>query len=186
MFMSIKQKEIGKEPGHNKLKDIVFACMDVNSKTLISSAGLDKTKLIGEDANKVEVDMYKTFVDDIDRRYRVEFGTLEIKTKQDSDDPMCLHAVAEGEQKKEEYENDNGQAGAPDAPPDAVGKGRGKREGKNDGRCNICNGEDHFARDCPFTPLVSPQAVECHGCHGRGHYKGQCPTAKPHLKQQKG
>ena len=64
-------------------------------------------------------------------------------------------------------------------------KGKGKRKGKNDGRCNICNGEGHFARDCPSTPPLSPQAVECHGCNGQGHYKGQCPTANPHLKQQK-
>ena len=69
------KKEIGKEPDHNKLKDILFACMDVNSKQLISSAGLDKNKFIGEEGNKVEVDTYNTFVDDIDRRYRVEFGT---------------------------------------------------------------------------------------------------------------
>ena len=183
--MSEYKKEIGKEPGHNKLKDILFACMDVNSKQLISSAGLDKKKFVGEEGKQVEVDMYKTFVEDIDRRYRVEFGMLEIKTKKDSDDPMGLHAVAEGEQKKEEYENDNGQAGAQDAPLDAVGKGKGKGKGKKDGRCNIRNGEGHFATDCPSTPPVSPQAVECHGCHGRGHYKGQCPTANPHLKQQK-
>ena len=42
------KKEIGKEPDHNKLKDISLACMDVNSKQLISSAGLDKKKFIGE------------------------------------------------------------------------------------------------------------------------------------------
>ena len=123
------EEEIGKEPDHNKLKDILFASMDVKSKQLISRAGLDKVKFIGEEGNKVEVDTYKTFVDDIDRRYRVEFATLEIKTKKDSDDPMGLHAVAEGEQKKEEYENKNGQAGAQDAPLDAVGKGKGKRKG---------------------------------------------------------
>ena len=69
--------------------------MDVSSKQLISSAGLDKHKFIGEEGSKVEVDMYKTFVDDSDRCYRVEFGTLEIKTEKDSDDPMGLHAVAE-------------------------------------------------------------------------------------------
>ena len=74
--------------------------MDVNSKQLISSAGLDKKKFIGEEGKQVEVDMYKTFVEDIDRRYRVEVGTLEIKTKKDSDDPMGLHAVAEGDQQK--------------------------------------------------------------------------------------
>ena len=99
---------------------------------------------------------------------------------------MGLHAVAEGAQKEDEYENISSQASAPDASLDAVAKGKGKGKGKNDGRCSICNGEGHFARDCPSTPPVSPQAVECHGCHGRGHYKGQCPTATPHQKQQKG
>ena len=159
--------------------------MDVNSKQLISGAGLDKKKFIGEEGKQAEVDMYKTFVEDIDRRYRVEFGTLEIKTKKDNDDPMGLHAVAEGKQKKGECDSEKGQAGAQDAPLDAVGKGKGKGNGKKYGRCNICKGEGHFARDCPSTPPVSPQAVECHGCHGRGHYKGQCPTANLHLNQQK-
>ena len=64
---------------------------------------------------------------------------------------------------------------------DAFGKG-----GKGDGKCRVCLGEGHFARDCPSVEPVSPQAVECHGCHGRGHYKGQCPTANPHLKVAKG
>ena len=68
------KKEIGKEPDHNKLKNILFASMDINSKQLVSSAGLDKNKV--DPDTKIEVDMYKTFVNDIDRRYRVEFGTL--------------------------------------------------------------------------------------------------------------
>jgi hypothetical protein len=160
--------------------------MDVSSKQLMISAALDTNQLSGDGDTKVDVDMYKTSVDDIDRRYRVEFGTLEIKTKEDSDDPMGLHAVAEGEQKKDEYENSSGQASAQAASLDAVVKGKGKGKGKNDGRCNIVNGESHFTRDCSSTPPVFAQAVKCHGCHGRGHYKGQCPTANPHLKQQKG
>ena len=109
--------------------------------------------------------MYKTFVEDIDRWYKVEFGTLEIMPNSDSDEPMGLHAVAEEEPKEDEKNNINGQVSGP---------------------CNICNGEAYFARYCPPMPPVSPQAVERHGCHGRGRYKGHCPTANPHLKQPKG
>ena len=60
--------------------------MDANSKQLIRSAGLDKNNV--DPDMQIEVDMYKTFVDKIDRRYRMEFGTLEIKTKKDSDDQV--------------------------------------------------------------------------------------------------
>ena len=125
------KKEIGKEADHINLKGIILASTDVNSEQLIRSAGLDKKKVDPE--TRIEVDMYKSFVDDIDRRYRVEFGTLEIKTKKDSDDPMGLHAVEEGEQKEDEYENINGQANAPDAALDAVTKGKSKGNGNNDG-----------------------------------------------------
>ena len=126
--------ETGKEPGHNMFNDVLFACMDVNSEQPISSAGLDKKKFVGEEVAQVEVDMYKTLVEYIDRRYRVEFGTLEIKTKKDSDDPMGLHALAEGEQKEDGYENSSGQAVAQDASLDAVTKDKGKGKSKNDGR----------------------------------------------------
>ena len=128
--------------------------MIVNSKQLIRSAGLDKHKF--DPVMKLEVGTHKASVEDIDRRYRVEFGTLEIKTKKDNDNPTGFHIVAEGEQKEDEYENINGQAIAPDAALDAVTKGKGKGKGKNDGRCNIWNGEGPFARDCPSTPPVPP------------------------------
>ena len=51
--------------------------------------------------------MYKAFVEGIDR-YKVEFGTTEVKPKKDHDDPMGLHAMVEGEQKGKESAKGSG------------------------------------------------------------------------------
>ena len=36
------KKAIGKEPDHMQLKQILYVCMDTNSKSLASQTGLDK------------------------------------------------------------------------------------------------------------------------------------------------
>ena len=163
------KKCIGKEPDGDKLRDILFTCMDVNSKLLASQSKLD--------VQQEGVDMYQALCEDIDRRYKIEFGTLEIKGRQ-RDDPMGLHNIDDGQDK--EFEEVKEVAAQNDI--DAVQKGKGKGKGKNDGRCNICMGEGHFARDFPSVEPTAPTAVECHGCHGRWHYKSVCPTANPQLK----
>ena len=61
---------------------------------------------------------------------------------------------------------------------------KGKMAGKGNGKCHVCDGEGHFARDCPSTPPVSPTDIECHGCRGKGHRIAQCPTANPQLKSK--
>ena len=54
----------------------------------------------------------------------------------------------------------------------------------NGGRCNVCNGEGHIARDCPSSPGQDGKATgdTCYGCSGKGHQKAVCPTANPQLK----
>ena len=171
------KKIVGRDPDHELLKNILFSVMDTASKQHIADFALDVVK--NEDDGHTKISMYKTFCEDIDKRYKLQYGTLGIRTKKaDLDDPMGIHAVTEAP-REDGPPNTAAEAGG-DSALDAVGKGKGK--GKGDGRCRVCNGEGHFARDCPSTEPVAPQAIECHGCHGRGHVKGQCPTANPHLK----
>ena len=67
--------------------------------------------------------MYKTFIEQIDSNSKVDFGTLEAKPKKDSDDPMGLHAVNEGDQKeKESSEISSMRASTSEAVLDAAGK----------------------------------------------------------------
>ena len=182
------KKIIGKDPSHDLLKNILYSCMDLESKQHIVDRGLDVIPRNHDGSVKTnsdgsEVSLYKVFCDDIDRRYKLQFGTLEIRHKKDSDDPMGLHTVGDGQQEADRHSPVAATGG--DASLDAFAKGKGK----GDGRCRVCNGEGHFARDCPSVEPVSPQAVECNGCHGKGHLNAQCPTVNPELKvyrQQKG
>ena len=171
----------GREPDQHLLKNVLYTCMDLDSQQHIADFGLDKAKV---NAKGEEESMYKVFCEDIDKRYKLKFGTLELgRSKKDTDDPMGLHAVAPGDEAKQDGPPSGAVGAGTENSLDAFGKGgKGKGKGIGDGRCRVCNGEGHFARDCPSVEPVSPTAVECHGCHGRGHYKGQCPTANPHLK----
>ena len=69
---------------------------------------------------------------------------------------------------------------------DAFGqKGKGKGGWmSNGGKCNVCNGEGHMARDGPSVPGADGKATgdPCFGCNGLGHQKAVCPTANPQLK----
>ena len=101
-------------------------------------------------------------------RYKCAHGNLEYKS-QGKDDPMGLALFAE----RGSYVP---HVAPPIEPPievsaelDAFGKGKGN--GKGDGRSQVCDGEGHFARECPSVPPVSPQSVKCLGCSGRGHYR---------------
>ena len=104
-----------------------------------------------------------------------------VKGSKDKDDPMGLSAMHQGERQEEDYEpfatqhtqnEPNGKGGL-----DAVGNGKGK--GKNDGKCNICQGDGHYARDYPTPPGPGASDIKCHGCNGKGHVKSQCPTVNP-------
>jgi hypothetical protein len=121
----------------------------------------------------------------IDMRYKCMSGSLEYKAT-GKDDPMGLALFAESDALSSQYPSfPPPLVDTPAEPPaelDAFGNGKGKGKGKGDGRCHVCNGEGHFARDCPSTLPVSSQSVECLGCNGRGHYRRECPTANPHLK----
>ena len=136
------KKVVGQEPSHKKLGEILWSCMDVGSKQLASQSGLDK-KAVSKD-----VDMYKVLCEDVDRRYRIQYGTLDFKTSGAKDDPMGLSSAAEmsGEEAEE-----RAKEAAPDAADlDAVGKGRGKGTWMlHGGKCNRCSGENHIERYCP-------------------------------------
>ena len=91
--------------------------------------------------------MYLALCEDIDRRYKIEFGTLELKGRS-KDDPMGLSELRDEEKAEEEPEER--------ADLDAM-KGKGK--GKGDGKCHKCLGEGHFARDCPSIEPIGPQST---------------------------
>ena len=78
------KKIIGQEPDMNMLKNILFSCMDLESKQHIADCALDQPKL---DKEGKPIPMYKTFCEDIDKRYKLQYGTLELKPRKDHDDP---------------------------------------------------------------------------------------------------
>ena len=154
------KKVIGKEPEHAQSKIILWNVLDPASRLQAKTDSL------------AEKD-YAKMCEWIDLRHRIMFGNLDYKPT-GKDDPMGLALVGES---------------IPDGPPpglaedesanlDAMGKGKGK----GDGKCHVCNGDGHYARDCPSVPPIGPQDVECLGCNGRGHYRNKCPTYNPHLK----
>ena len=130
----------------------------------------------------------------IDERYRVTFGHVEYHSPKD--DPMGIFAMGardpepagmtptEPAQGHQQEHTDQEHLGA-------FGKGGGKSKGKGwgDGKCHVCGGDGHFARDCPSAQGPDGKASgtdECYGCHGKGHRKQDCPTANPELKTSKG
>ena len=94
---------------------------------------------------------YAEPVEHIDYRYKMQYGSLEYKPN--NKDAMDISILAE------EQHLDPGEARPQEPEPvrydlDAFGKG-GKGKGwaaSNGGRCNICNGEGHFARYCHRKP----------------------------------
>lgn len=112
-------------------------------------------------ADKLADMSYEKILNWIDMRYKIAYGNLEYKA-QSKDDPTGLALVTESIPIDQLPENPPKGALAPagsqlegsNAYLDAFNKGNGKGEG--DGKCHICNGEGHFARDCPSVPLVSP------------------------------
>ena len=158
---------IGHEPDHAQLKQILYVCMDMTSKNLEPQSGLDRK-------------LYFDMCEDIDRRYRLQFEGLDFAKAAKGDDHRGLSIFFENHEKPpapvlpEEPERNTAQK----EDLDVVGNGKGR--GKNDGKCNICGGNGHFARDCPSTmPLTD---AICRGCEGKGHFERVCPTANSHLK----
>ena len=134
------KRAIGKEPDHAQRKQILYVCMAVNARNLASESGLDK-------------ESYTKITEDIDRRYRLQYGGLDSAKPDKADDPMGLSAlnkslwIAElsgsnrpGEAATHPAEDGRRpEAGAAASAPlkddlDAVGKGKGK--GKGDGKCH--------------------------------------------------
>ena len=122
----------------------------------------------------------------IDQRYQITYGHVEQGPK---DDPMGIFALVEQELPEPvaastKNTNPEQQPDYNDQHLDAFGKGKGKGFMSNGGRCNVCNGEGHIARDCPSSPGQDGKATgdTCYGCSGKGHQKAVCPTANPQLK----
>ena len=97
---------------------------------------------------------YKDLYDHIVRRYKILFGHLDYKLNT-KDDPMGLALIGDG---GGEVPNVDVGPGWPSdsgfksegVDLDAMG-GKGAK-GKGDGKCHVCGGDGHFARDCPSVP----------------------------------
>ena len=164
---------IGSKPDDEQSPLILWNVLDVEFKRIAASYNVSAMP-------------YEKFCLWIDMRYKCAHGNLEYKS-QGKDDPLGLALFAESDAHPQYPSFFPPPVDAPTEPAaelDALNKGKGK--GKGDGRCHVCNGEGNFARDCPSTPPVSPQSVECLGCNVRGHYMRECPTANPYLKGGKG
>ena len=62
--------------------------MDFYSKEHIANQDLDKRKVDGDGR---ETCMYRICCEDIDHRYKLEYGSLEIRPRKEHEDPMGLH-----------------------------------------------------------------------------------------------
>ena len=136
----------------------------------------------------VHTKSFKALSEHVDERYRVTFGHVEAQTTKD--DPMGIFTILERDSPEKAAPAPTSQGQQPsdnDQHLDAFGKGKGKGGGwmANGGKCNICNGDGHMARDCPSQVDASGKVVgedPCYGCNGKGHRKNECPTTNPHLK----
>ena len=92
------KKSIGKEPDHGQLKQVLYVRMDTNSKNLASQTGLDQQS-------------YTKIAEDIDRRYRLEYGIINFGKTAKEDDPMGLSNLSEAKWHSElTGENRSGEA----------------------------------------------------------------------------
>ena len=152
------EREIGIKPDDTQMKQILWNTMDAASRVTASQA-------------KAEGGNYKLLADHIDGRYKITYGTLEYKTT--TSNAMDI-SLADEYEKEKDAEGDGQAEGGSQGHLDAFGKGKGKGKGwpVNNGRCNVCNGEGHFARHCPSAQGADGKATgtqECYGCHGKGH-----------------
>ena len=92
------KKTMGKEPPIEHLRNILYTCMDVNSKQVASSKGLDRQQY---DEHGKPKNMYKELCEDIDRRYKDEFGSLEVNVSS-KDEPMGLSKREERDEANKE------------------------------------------------------------------------------------
>ena len=80
------KKAIGHEPDHEQLKQILYVCIDMNSKNLASQSGFDRKP-------------YVDTCEDIDRRYRLQFEGLDFARAAKGDDPTGLSYISENYKK---------------------------------------------------------------------------------------
>ena len=165
------RKVFGKVYDPKQAMKILWTSLDVRSREIAVSEKLDRKE-------------YKHLHDHIDRWYKIHFGHMDYRSNS-KDDPKGLALVGDSNFDAPRVhvgagwprENESKTEGAK---LDAMGGKGGK--GKGDGKCHVCGGDGHLARDCLFVRPISLMSPECHGCNGRGHLCNDCPIAHPELK----
>ena len=158
------KKTIGEQPSEDQSMQILWNVLDSDSQRIAM-------------ADKLHSQTYEDLTDHIDMRYRIVFCYMVYKATT-KDDPVVPALIAAPVNMiyvlTLEFVNP-GIASAGAAVPSGETDERYESDRvKGDGKCNVCGGDGHFARDCPSSPPIGLQSAECHGCIGRGHLCAQC------------
>ena len=124
----------------------MWTSLDARSREIVVSEKLDEKE-------------YKDLYDHIDRRFKIHIGHLDYKANA-KDDPIGLALIGDGGGEVPKVDVGPGWPSDRDfksegADLDAMG-GTGAK-GKGDGKCHVCGGDGHSARDFPSVP----PSVQC-------------------------
>ena len=132
------KKVLGKEFDPKQAMRILWTSLDARSTEIAASKKLDEKE-------------YKDLYNHIDRRYKILFGHLEYKSNAE-DEPMGLALTGDGGGEVAKMDVGPGWPSDRDIKSEGAdldAGGGNVAKGKGDGKCQVCGGDGHFARDCP-------------------------------------